>query len=49
MIGLIWARQPLEGPGLGMGVSHAAFIVIFSLFVHGLAQTALRLRDSNLA
>ncbi|MDO8757213.1 MAG: hypothetical protein Q7J64_04330 [Elusimicrobiota bacterium] len=45
MIGIIYARQPLEGPFLGMVLSHAAFIVIFSLFVHGLAQTALRLRD----
>ncbi len=47
MIGIIWYRQPLEGPFLGMVFSHAAFIVIFSLFVHSLAQTALRLRDSN--
>lgn len=48
MIGIIYWRQPLEGPFLGMVLSHAAFIVIFSLFVHSLAQTALRLRDSNL-
>jgi len=47
MIGIIWYRQPLEGPFLGMVFSHAAFIIIFSLFVHSLAQTALRLRDSN--
>jgi hypothetical protein len=46
MIGIVWSRQPLEGPFLGMVLSHAAFIVIFSLFVHSLAQTALRLRDS---
>lgn len=43
-----WSRQPLEGVFLGMALSHAAFIVIFSLFVHGLAQTALRLRDANM-
>lgn len=49
MIGIIWSRQPLEGPYLGMALSHGAFIVIFSLFVHSLAQTALRLRDSNRA
>lgn len=49
MIAIIWSRQPLEGAYLGMALSHAAFIVIFSLFVHGLAQTALRLRDANLS
>lgn len=48
MLALYWARQPLEGVALGMALSHAAFIVIFSLFVHGLAQTALRMRDHNL-
>ena len=46
MIGIIWSRQQLEGPFLGMVLSHAAFIVIFSLFVHSLAQTALRLCDA---
>lgn len=49
MLGLYWARQPLEGVALGMALSHAVFIVIFSLFVHGLAQTALRMRDHNLS
>ncbi len=48
MIGIIWYRQPLEGPALGMVLSHAAFIIIFALFVHSLAQTALRMRDHNL-
>ena len=48
MIAIICSRQPLEGPFLGMVLSHAAFIIIFALFVHSLAQTALRLRDSNL-
>lgn len=45
MIGLYWHRQPLEGVFLGMAISQSAFIVIFALFVHGLAETALRLRD----
>lgn len=36
-----------EGPALGMAVAHAAFIVIFSLFVHALAEAALRLRDAG--
>jgi len=49
MIGIYWLRQPLQGEFLGMALSQAAFIVIFSLFVHGLAQTALRLRDANLS
>ena len=48
MIGIIHARQPLEGPFLGMVLSHAAFIVIFALFVHSLAQNALRMRDATL-
>jgi hypothetical protein len=47
MIAIICSRQPLEGAYLGMVISHAFFIVIFSLFIHSLAQTALRLRDSN--
>lgn len=34
-----------EGAALGMAAIHAVFIVIFSLFVHALAQTALRMRD----
>lgn len=38
-----------EGAALGMACIHAVFIVIFSLFVHALAQTALRLRDSKLS
>jgi hypothetical protein len=49
MIGIICSRQPLEGPSLGMVLSHAAFIVIFALFVNSLAQAALRLRDANVA
>lgn len=48
MIGIMWCRQPLEGPALGMTLSHALFIVVFSLFVNSLAQTALRLRDTAL-
>ena len=49
MIALYWHRQPLEGVFLGMALSQAAFIVIFALFVHGLAETALRLRDVNVS
>jgi len=47
MIGIMRWAQPLEGPALGMVLSHAAFIIIFSLFIHSLAQTALRMRASN--
>ena len=36
------------GPAAGMAVVHACFIVVFSLFVYSLAQSALRLRDANL-
>jgi hypothetical protein len=49
MIGIYAWRQPLEGVFLGMALSQAAFIVIFSLFVHGLAQTALRMRDAGVS
>ncbi|MBI3549917.1 MAG: hypothetical protein HY078_12845 [Elusimicrobia bacterium] len=42
MLGLYWMHG-LEGPAWGMAVSHAAFIVLFSLFIHALADTALRL------
>lgn len=36
------------GPAAGMACVHAAFILVFALFVHALAQTALRLRDAQL-
>jgi hypothetical protein len=36
------------GPAGGMAIVHAVFIIVFSLFVHGLAQTALRMRDVSL-
>jgi hypothetical protein len=49
MIAIYWWKQPLEGVFLGMALSQAAFIVIFSLFVNGLAQTALRMRDAGTA
>lgn len=42
-------RNPLEGAALGMACVHASFILVFSLFIHSLAQTALRLRDANLS
>ena len=32
-----------------MAVSQALFIIIFALFVQGLAQNALRMRDHNLS
>jgi len=38
----------VEGVALSMALVHAAFIVVFSLFVHGLVETALRLRDAGL-
>jgi hypothetical protein len=36
------------GPAGGMALCHAAFIVVFSMFVQGLADTALKLRDAML-
>lgn len=48
MLGVYYFRNPLEGAALGQACVHAAFIIVFSLFVHGLAQAALRLRDANL-
>lgn len=45
MLVLYWLRG-LEGDAAwGMAGVHAVFIVIFSLFVNTLAETALRLRD----
>ena len=51
MIGIYWYRQGyhLEVEFLGIALSQAAFIVIFALFVHSLAQTALRMRDAGAA
>lgn len=50
MLGIYYLQgMAPEGAALGMACVHALFIVIFSLFVHGLAQTALRLRDANLS
>src|SRR6185312_6084899 len=46
MVGIYWSRQPLSGEFLGVALSQSAFILIFSLFVHSLAQAALRLRDA---
>ncbi|MBI4375923.1 MAG: hypothetical protein HY549_05675 [Elusimicrobia bacterium] len=37
-----------HGPAGGMAFVHACFIIVFSLFVYSLAQTALRLRDAAL-
>jgi hypothetical protein len=36
------------GPAGGMAVVHATFVLVFSMFVSGLAETALRLRDVSL-
>lgn len=51
MIGIYFYRQGyhFEPEFLGMILSQAAFILIFSLFVNSLAQTALRLRDASLS
>jgi hypothetical protein len=49
LLGVYYLRNPLEGPALGMACVHAAFIIVFGLFVQALAQTALRLRDANAA
>lgn len=47
MMGVYYLRSPLEGAALGMACVHASFIVIFALFVHALAQTALRLLSAR--
>lgn len=51
MIIVYWQRQnrELSAEFLGMALSQALFIVIFSMFVHGLAANALRMRDHNLS
>lgn len=49
MLGIYYARGVFEGgPVFGMALVHALFIVVFGLFVHALAQTALRMRDASL-
>ena len=49
MLAIYYHRGVFDiGPAGGMACVHAIFIVVFSLFVHGLAQTALRMRDANL-
>lgn len=49
MLAIYYRRGVFEmGPAAGMAAVHACFIIFFSLFVHSLAQTALRLRDANL-
>ena len=52
MLGLYYLRSASLGLELGetawaMAFVHAAFIVILSMFVHAMAETALRLRDIN--
>lgn len=47
MLGIYYVRGVFDGgPAAGMCVVHALFIVVFALFVHALAQTALRMRDA---
>lgn len=49
MLGMYWLRGVFDGgPAGGMAVVHASFIVVLALFVNGLAQTALRMRDASL-
>jgi len=51
MIAVYWVKQNyhLEPEFWGTALSQAAFIVIFALLVHSLAQNALRMRDHNLS
>lgn len=51
MLAIYYQRGVFDGglgPAGGMACVHAAFIVVLSLFVHALAQAALRIRDANL-
>jgi len=49
MLGIYYHSGVFESQAAaGMAVVHACFIVILSLFIYALAQTALRLRDANL-
>ncbi len=51
MLAIYYKRGVFDGglgPAGGMSIVHASFIVVFSLFVHGLAQAALRMRDAAL-
>lgn len=50
MLAIYYRRGVFEGglgPAGGQAFVHAGFIIVFSLFVHGLAQAALRLRDAT--
>ncbi len=50
MLGIYWYRGVFDGgPAAGMACVHATFIIVFSLFIYGLAQTALRMRDASLS
>lgn len=52
MLAIYWKRGVFDGgvgPAAGMAVVHAAFVVVIALFIHGLAQAALRLRDASLS
>lgn len=50
LLGLYYLRQQAEGLSLGsqfwaMAFVHASFIPVLGVFVHALAETALRMRD----
>ena len=48
MLAIYYSRGVFDGgPATGMACVHALFIVVFALFVHALAQTALRMRDAS--
>jgi hypothetical protein len=53
MLGIYYKRGAFEAGWVegmaGMTYVHAAFIIIIALFVYGLEQTALRLRDVRLS
>jgi hypothetical protein len=44
----IYHHRGVEGMAMSMALVQASFIIVFSLFVHGLVETALRLRDAGL-
>lgn len=51
MLAIYYKRGVFDGglgPAGGMAIVHAVFILVLSMFIHGLAQTALRLRDASL-
>lgn len=47
MLGIYWIKGVEGGIFWGQAAIHAIFVVVFSLFVHALAQIALRMRDAS--